>query len=125
MTFSSDIIQINLFVLLSCFCVFLPHYNCIAPIGTLAIFPCKLGLLRKITVQCYEYCSDVFKYALVYVLIECVFKGRFQRTHTQNYGQIARNPDFAACDQQRRRPDSASAQSDQCFCYSISGKYNN
>ena len=34
----------------------------------------------------------------------------------------ARNPDFVACEQQRRRSDCASAQSDQRFCYSLSEK---
>ena len=34
-----------------------------------------------------------------------------------------RNPYFVACEQQRRRPDCKSAQSDQCLSYSISGVY--
>ena len=33
-------------------------------------------------------------------------------------GLDARNPDFVACEQQRRRPACASTQSDQCLYYS-------
>ena len=35
----------------------------------------------------------------------------------------AGKPDFDACEQQRRRPACASVQSNQCLCYSLSGKY--
>ena len=34
-----------------------------------------------------------------------------------------RKPGSAACETQRRRPDCASAQSDQRLCYSLSEKY--
>ena len=33
----------------------------------------------------------------------------------------ARNPDFGVCEQRRRRPACACAQSDQRLCYSLSG----
>ena len=39
-------------------------------------------------------------------------------------GLNPRKPDFAACEQQRRRQACTSAQSDQHLCYSNSGKYN-
>ena len=39
-------------------------------------------------------------------------------------GLEARKPDFAACEQQVRRPVCAYAQSDQCLCYSLSEMYN-
>ena len=37
---------------------------------------------------------------------------------------VGRNPDFAASEQQMRRPACASAQSDQRLYYSLSGKYD-
>ena len=41
----------------------------------------------------------------------------------QHYmGLDARYPDFVACEQQRRRPACASAQSDERLCYSLSEK---
>ena len=39
-------------------------------------------------------------------------------------GLIARKPDFVACEQQRRRPACASAQSDQRLCFSLTEKYD-
>ena len=41
-----------------------------------------------------------------------------------NMGLDARKPDFVACEQQRRRPAGAYAQSDQHLCFSLSGKHN-
>ena len=41
-----------------------------------------------------------------------------------NMGLDARKPVFGVFKQQRRRPDGASAQSDQCLCYSCIGKYH-
>ena len=40
-------------------------------------------------------------------------------------GLDVRNPDFAACEQQRCRPACASAQSDQHLYYSLFEKYSN
>ena len=40
-------------------------------------------------------------------------------------GFDARNSDFAACEQQRRRPVCAFVQSDQYLCYSLSEKQSN
>ena len=39
-------------------------------------------------------------------------------------GLNAREPDFGACEQQRRRPVFESTQSDQRLYYSLIGKYN-
>ena len=39
-------------------------------------------------------------------------------------GLDARKPSSMGCEQQRRRPASASAQSDQRLCYSLIGKYH-
>ena len=47
----------------------------------------------------------------LYILTTCVGLG-------------ARKPVFGMCEQQRRRPACASAQSDQRLCYSLSGKYS-
>ena len=45
--------------------------------------------------------------------------------YQENYhiGHDGRQPDFVACEQQKRRPACAFAQSDQHLCYSVSGKY--
>ena len=45
--------------------------------------------------------------------------------YQENYhiGHDAREPDFVACEQQKRRPACAFTQSDQHLCYSVSGKY--
>ena len=51
-------------------------------------------------------------------MTEC---GRYVLAHL---GLEARKPNFAACEQQRRRPACASAQSDQRLSYSLYGKYN-
>ena len=40
-------------------------------------------------------------------------------------GLDERNPDFDACEHQRRRPACASAQSDQRLCYALSEKKSN
>ena len=45
------------------------------------------------------------------------WKCRFQM------GLDARKSVFMVCEQQMRRPSCASAQSDQCLCYSLIGKY--
>ena len=39
-------------------------------------------------------------------------------------GLDAKKPVFRVCEQQRRRPACASAQSDQRLCYSVFGKYH-
>ena len=38
-------------------------------------------------------------------------------------GRDARKPDFVVYELQRRRSDCASAQSDQCLCYSSQAKF--
>ena len=39
-------------------------------------------------------------------------------------GLVLRKPVFVVCEQQKRRPACASAQSDQCLCYALIGKYH-
>ena len=70
--------------------------------------------------------SKTFMKVLNYFIQDIVLKYKYENPFLVRHimGLDQKNMSFGVCEQQRYRPACAYAQTDQCLCYSLFGKYH-
>ena len=68
--------------------------------------------------------SEVLLKTVVLNINTMSFAGAINVEHQSKMSHVMTKPDFAICEQQRRRSACASAQSDQRLCCLLPGQYN-